>query len=39
MNNANNKFIALTYKLYVDGDHGKEMVEEAKRKRANASTK
>ena len=30
MNNANNKFIALTYKLYVDGDHGKEMVEEAK---------
>lgn len=25
-----NKYIAVTYRLYVDGDNGKEMVEEAK---------
>ena len=29
MENKNNRYLAVTYKLYVDGDNGKEMVEEA----------
>ena len=29
MDNKNNKYLAVTYKLYVDGDNGKEMMEEA----------
>lgn len=30
MSNANNKYIAVSYRLYIDGDNGKELVEEAK---------
>ena len=29
MSNTSNKFIAVSYRLYVDGDKGKEMMEEA----------
>ena len=29
MDNKTNKYIAATYKLYVDGDNGKELIEEA----------
>lgn len=29
MDNKTNKYIAVSYKLYVDGDNGKELIEEA----------
>jgi FKBP-type peptidyl-prolyl cis-trans isomerase SlyD len=29
MSNTSNKYIAVSYRLYVDGDNGKEMMEEA----------
>ena len=29
MSNNPNKYIAVSYRLYVDGDNGREMVEEA----------
>ena len=29
MDNQTNKYIAASYKLYVDGDNGKELIEEA----------